>query len=119
MMEHEVQSYAIKQAFIRYGLDINRSDLVDMCKQCISGKGRLAYIPDKKERHIVTCRDMVLVVVYSSYITRDFPFGKIITILPRQAAMTGAKSSYATKPNSGKMRPSKRLPKKTRQRRGY
>ena len=112
-MEHEVQSYAIKQAFIRYGLDINRSDLVDMCKQCISGKGRLAYIPDKKERH------MVLVVVYSSYITRDFPFGKIITILPKQAAMTGAKSSYATKPNSGKMRPSKRLPKKTRQRRGY
>jgi len=118
-MEHEVQSHAIKQAFIRYGLDINRPDLVDMCKQCITGSGRLAYLPDKKERHIVTCRDMVLVVVYSPCITKDFPFGKIITILPKQAAMKGAKSSYSTKPNSGKMRPSKRAPKKNRQRRGY
>lgn len=118
-MESEIQSHAIKQAFIRYGLDINRPDLVDMCKQCIAGSGRLAYLPDKNERHIVTCRGMVLVVVYSPCITKDFPFGKIITILPKEAAMTGAKSSYATKLNSKKMRPRQKLPKKNRQRKGY
>ena len=118
-MKNEIQSHAIKQAFIRYGLDINRPDLVDMCKQCIAGSGRLAYLPDKKERHIVTCRDMVLVVLYSPHITKDFPFGKIITILPKEAAMTGSKTSYATKPNFRKMRPPKKLQKKTRQRRGY
>ena len=118
-MESEIQSHAIKQAFIRYGLDINRPDLADMCRQCMSGRGRLSYMPDKKERHIVTCRDIVLVVVYSPCITKDFPFGKIITILPREAAIKGAKSSYATKPNSEKMRPARKPPRKKKQRRGY
>lgn len=115
-------AHAIIRALERYGLQINASDLMDLCLQCQQGYGRLSYLPDGKERHLLMCHGKPIVAVYAPY---DGPYGrvpmkegKIVTILPKEAASPGAKSSPASKPNAFRMRPKRKTPKKSRQR-GY
>lgn len=111
--------HAIQRAMERYGLKLTHGDLVDLCRACMIGNGRLSFLPDGKERHIANLHGKVVVVVYAPY---DGPYGnkpkegKVVTILPREAALKGAKSSFATKPNGFRMRPKKKVPKKSRQR---
>lgn len=114
------QPHAISRALERYGLKLSHSDIMDLCMECQKGYGRLSYLPDGKERHLLMSHGKAIVVVYARFDggrvqQRE---GKIVTILPKEAASPGAKSSVATKPNKFRMRPTNKRPKKARQK-GY
>lgn len=114
-----VVPHAITRALERYGLKINYSDLFEMCQQCKVGYGRLTYLPDGKERHLVSCQGKVMVAIYAPPDVSHIPQGRIITILPQSEAMPKARGSPATKYRARRARPSVKLPKKNRQRKGY
>lgn len=108
--------HAINRALERYGLKLTTSDLIDMTDQCKQGTGRLSYLPDGKERHLLFCHGKAVVVIYAPESGRH---GKIVTVLPKEAAMPGSITSPATKPNRQRARPRGKAPRKARQQRGY
>jgi hypothetical protein len=110
--------HAVNRALERYGLRLTHDDLDTLCQECMKGYGRLSYLPDGKERHILLCHTKAVVVVYSTP-TLHLPKGKIVTVLPPEAAFPGSRSSPATKPNQQRARPRGRSPRKARQDRGW
>lgn len=113
--------HAITRALERYGLKLTHGDLVDLCEECQKGYGRLSCLPDGMERHILLCRGKALVAIYAPYDggrVRD-KRGKIITILPPDAAYSGSATSPATRANMQRARPRGKPPKKSRQQRGW
>lgn len=105
--------HAITRALERYGLKLSYDDLLDMCNQCMMGSGRLGYMGDGKERHLVTVHGVALVVVYVPY-NGETVFqrtGRIITILPKEAATPlGRLATYRKR----RLSPPKKMPKKAR-----
>lgn len=114
-----ILDHAMERALERYGLKLTHDDVVNMCLQCQVGYGRLSYAGDGKEKHLVECHGKVLVVVYSPPSSVSPKYGMIITVLPRENATSRSPTSISKKAKSRRMKPSLRLPKKNRQRKGY
>lgn len=112
--------HAVSRALERYGLKLTHGDMYDLCLECQKGYGRLSFLPDGKERHLLMAHNKAIVVVYAPFDGQRVhqKEGRIITILPKEAASPGAKSSVATKPNKFRMRPNSKPPKKSRKK-GY
>lgn len=115
--------HAINRALERYGLKLTHDDLINLCHECMKGYGRLSFLPDGKERHILLCHAKAVIVVYAPY---DGPYGrvkqahgKIITVLPPEAATSRSEHSPAKIYNKGRFRPRKKPPKKLRQQKQY
>lgn len=108
--------HAINRALERYGIKLTHKDLADLCAECLKGYGRLAYLPDGKERHLLMHSGKAIVVVFKPYDGKSVlqKEGRIITVLPRSAASPGAKGSPATAVNKKRMKPPKRAPKRSR-----
>ena len=113
-----IRQHAIDRALERYGLKLTEGDMLDLCRQCQTGYGRLSFNSDGKERHLVESQKKVLVVIYAPPTTAN-KHGRIITVLPPEAATSKSSSSLAGFRNSQRLKPKARLPKKNRQRKGY
>lgn len=115
-MNQGVVPHAINRALERYGLKLTYGDLLDLCAQCMKGDGRLGYMPDGKERHLVGCHGRALVAVYIPFDgERVFQKqGRIVTLLPPEAASPQGKywkSRLGIKP---RLRPPPKSPRKSR-----
>lgn len=113
--------HSIKRALERYGLRLSLDDLNNIVTECQKGYGRLSYLPDGKERHLVMVHGKAVVLIYAPYdgTTVFQKMGRVITILPPEAARPGAQSSPATSRNKVRLRPPRRMPRKRRQRGAY
>ena len=118
----EIDSHTINRALERYGLKLNADDLIAMAKACVDGSSLLlAKLPYNRERHVLMVHGKAVVVVFIPYKKTSFPgdpvYGRIVTVLPMEAASPGAPSSHATLMRN-KLRPPKKTPKKLRKK-GY
>ena len=113
--------HAINRALERYKLKLTHSDLLDLCMECQKGYGRLSRMPDGSERHILLCHQRAVVVVYAPYdgnrVTAKH--GRIITVLPPDAATSRSSKSPAVRANMERARPRGKALKKSRQDRGW
>lgn len=115
--------HAIPRALERYGVKLNADDLRAMAFQCYEGNGCLRKMENGTEIHIVKMYHKAIVVAYRpSYNTTKLADstqapGTIITVLPKEAALSGKSRSPATRSKS--IRAKTRAPKKNRKRRGY
>ena len=113
--------HAINRALERYRLKLTHDDLIDLCLECQKGHGRLSRMPDGKERHLVLCHQRAVVVVYAPYdgnMVRQ-KHGRILTVLPPDAATSRSVKSPAVRANAERARPRGKPPKKSRQDRGW
>lgn len=107
--------HAIEQALIRYGLKLSWGDLRDLELACEDGYGRLQRMRDGSERHLVSVHGTELVAVYlpKEFLVRQAQkrphlvgqiatHGKIITILPKDAALPGRGLSRTIKPGKSR-----------------
>lgn len=104
--------HAIDQALLRYGLKLSWSDLRDLELACQDGYGRLQRMRDGSERHLINIHGTELVAVY---LPKDFlvrqakakphlseqisAHGRIVTILPKEAARPGGGLTRLIKPS--------------------
>lgn len=116
--------HAIERALQRYGLKLTVADLRLIAFKCFDGYGRLKYMPNDTEKHLISYMGKNLVVIYKPHFgTTNLasPFqspGTILTILPPGSAYAGDERSPATKFKA--MRGNKpKLPKKRRQHVGH
>lgn len=112
-------SHAANRALERYGLKINSDDLRSMAEACSTGQSlKLANLPRDQERHALMVHGKAVVVVFAPYLGPTNLLrpvhGRIITVLPREAASPGSKSSPATAYKAMRVSPIKKLPKKKR-----
>ena len=110
--------HAASRALERYRLKLTVMDLRAMAEACATGKSmKLANLPRDKERHALMVHGKAVVVVFAPYMGPSYlerPFhGRIITVLPREAASPGASSSPASSVRQ-RLRPLQKLPKKRR-----
>lgn len=114
-MTKDVVPHAMSRALERYGLRLSYEDLYDLCLQCMKGDGRLGYMPDGKERHLVLCHGKALVAVYVPYDGETVfqRHGRIITLLPREAATPLGKHSRSRKFTKSRLRPPAKKPRKS------
>lgn len=78
--------HAIERALERYGLKLTFRELDEIALKCAEGYGRSAYIADGKEKHIVTYRGIRLTVIYVPEVSLSSPHGRLVTMLPPEAA---------------------------------
>lgn len=78
-------------------------------------------MPDGMERHLLACHGKAIVAIYAPHKETRVKerHGRIITILPPDAAFAKSRNSPATKPNMERARPRGKAPRKARQDRGY
>lgn len=110
--------HSIKRALERYGLKLSLDDLNNIASECQKGYGRLSFLPDGKERHLAMIHGKAVVLIYAPYDGEKVfqKMGRVITVLPPEAAMPGSRSSPATARNKVKLRPPRRMPVKRRKR---
>ncbi len=105
--------HAIQRAMERYGLKLSYDDLLDLCAECLKGYGRLSYMPDGKERHLLSCHGKPVVVIYAPFdgVTVHQQMGRIITLLPKEAATNASSKSVTQKYRNTRLVPRKKMPK--------
>lgn len=103
--------HAIERALERYGLRLSFSDLDRISEECAKGYGRLSYMEDQKEKHIVHYLGASLVVVYIPEVDASHPRGRVVTILPPEAATSSDIYAKSRVLKEVKIKPAKSLRK--------
>lgn len=114
-----IRQHAIDRALERYGLKLSPDDMIDLCRQCMEGYGRLTYLEDGAERHLVSAHGVALVVIYAPPSITSPKYGKIITVLPPAEATNKSNRSkikLQRLPLKGEQKPIK---KRKHWKRGY
>lgn len=120
--KHAKIPHAIERALERYGLKLSHGDLDDLARECMKGYGRLRYMQDGKERHIVAVHDKAVVVIYAPPGMHDpthsapkiNPHGTIITVLPPEAATNQTAGSQRRRELIHAKKSQSKVPKKAR-----
>lgn len=97
--------HAIERALERYGLKLSLRELDCIAEECGKGYGRLSYMNDRKEKHLVRYRGLSLVVVYVPETDIYHTKGRVVTILPPEAATTNDIYSKSRQQRQAKAKP--------------